>query len=96
MLFLLLHFVFKVDQDFTMLFVGEEVSAKFLAKWPTKPRIIKDCKNLSQSTELDELLISAQRYSDEGGKCKLEMVDFACLYSICLIPTTQYITGPYR
>lgn len=35
-----------VDQDFTMLFVGEEVSAKFLAKWPTKPRIIKDCKNL--------------------------------------------------
>ncbi|KAL3972576.1 GPI-anchor transamidase subunit K [Sarotherodon galilaeus] len=55
-----------IDQDFTMLFVGEEVSAKFLAKWPTKPRIIKDCKNLSQSTELDELLISAQRYSDEG------------------------------
>ncbi|CAI5676187.1 unnamed protein product [Oreochromis niloticus] len=58
----------NIDQDFTMLFVGEGVSAKFLAKWPTKPRIIKDCKNLSQSTELDELLISAQRYSDEGGK----------------------------
>ncbi|KAL4009370.1 hypothetical protein ACER0C_003222 [Sarotherodon galilaeus] len=60
-----------IDQDFTMLFAGEGVSAKFLAKWPTKPRIIRDCKNLCQSTELDELLISAQRYSDEGGGCQL-------------------------
>ncbi|KAJ4941196.1 hypothetical protein JOQ06_027483, partial [Pogonophryne albipinna] len=55
------------EQDFTMLF-GEEVSGKFLAKWPTffKPRIIADCKNLSGSLHVDELLLSAQQESDDG------------------------------
>lgn len=69
----LLCFVFKIDQDFTMLF-GEEVSGKFLAKWPTffKPRVIADCKNLPQSARVDELLLSAQQESDDGGKCKLD------------------------
>ncbi|XP_071325218.1 uncharacterized protein [Trachinotus anak] len=46
-----------IDQDFTMLF-GEEVSGKFLAKWPTffKPRIITECQKLPQSAQVDELL----------------------------------------
>jgi len=72
-------FVFKIDQDFTMLF-GEEVSGKFLAKWPTffKPRVIADCKNLPRSAHVDELLFSAQQESDDGGKCKIETVDFTC------------------
>ncbi|KAI9517827.1 hypothetical protein NQZ68_000996 [Dissostichus eleginoides] len=56
-----------IEQDFTMLF-GEEVSGKFLAKWPTffKPRIIADCKNLPGSLHVDELLLSAQQESDDG------------------------------
>lgn len=56
----MLSYVFKIDQDFTVLF-GEEVSGKFLAKWPTffKPRIIADRKNLLQSAHVDELLVCA-------------------------------------
>lgn len=65
------RFLFKIDQDFTMIF-GEEVSGKFLSKWPTffKPRVIADCcKNLTPSPHVDELLLSAQQESDDGGKC---------------------------
>ncbi|XP_069388057.1 uncharacterized protein [Paralichthys olivaceus] len=57
-----------IDQDFTMIF-GEEVSGKFLSKWPTffKPRVITDCcKNLTPSPHVDELLLSAQQESDDG------------------------------
>uniref|UniRef100_A0A3B1JDG6 Uncharacterized protein n=1 Tax=Astyanax mexicanus TaxID=7994 RepID=A0A3B1JDG6_ASTMX len=60
-----------IDQDFSMIF-GEEVSGKFLSKWPTffKPRVIADCcKNLTPSPVVDELLLSAQQESDDGGKC---------------------------
>lgn len=71
MYFFLSYFVFKIDQDFNMLF-GDEVTGKFLAKWPTffKPRIIAECKNLPQSVHVDDLLLSAQQESDDGGKCK--------------------------
>ncbi|KAL6467115.1 hypothetical protein MHYP_G00249190 [Metynnis hypsauchen] len=57
-----------IDQDFSMIF-GEEVSVKFLSKWPTffKPRVIADCcKNLTPSLHVDELLLSAQQESDDG------------------------------
>ncbi|XP_074523915.1 uncharacterized protein LOC141788757 [Halichoeres trimaculatus] len=56
-----------IDQDFAMLF-GEEVSGRFLAKWPTffKPRVIADCKNLPQSAHVDELLRDARLESDDG------------------------------
>uniref|UniRef100_A0A8C5GYC5 Uncharacterized protein n=1 Tax=Gouania willdenowi TaxID=441366 RepID=A0A8C5GYC5_GOUWI len=59
--------------DFTLLF-GEELSGKFLARWPTffKPRIISDCKNLAQSAHLTDLLLSAQKI-DGGGKNKLDI-----------------------
>ncbi|XP_063048691.1 uncharacterized protein LOC134442452 [Engraulis encrasicolus] len=56
-----------IDQDFSMIF-GEEVSGKFLSKWPTffKPRVIADCcKNLTPSPHVDELLLSAQHKSDD-------------------------------
>ncbi|XP_076879167.1 uncharacterized protein LOC143527764 [Brachyhypopomus gauderio] len=56
-----------IDQDFSMIF-GEEVSVKFLSKWPTffKPRVIADCcKNLTPSPHV-ELLLSAQQESDDG------------------------------
>lgn len=65
----MLCFMFKIDQDFVMLF-GEEVSGRFLAKWPTffKPRVIADCKDLPQSTHVEDLLLSAQEESDDGSK----------------------------
>lgn len=64
--FSMLRCVLKIDQDFTMLF-GDEVSV-FDAKWPTffKPRIIADCQKLSQSAQVDELLLSAQSDDDSG------------------------------
>ncbi|KAM3599323.1 uncharacterized protein V6R79_003644 [Siganus canaliculatus] len=57
-----------IDQDFTMIF-DEEVSGKFLSKWPTffKPRVIADCcKNLTATPHVDELLLSAQQECDDG------------------------------
>ncbi|KAK7899561.1 hypothetical protein WMY93_020414 [Mugilogobius chulae] len=55
-----------IDQDFIMLF-GEEVSGKFLSKWPTffKPRVVAECKNLPANAHVSELLLSVQD-SDDG------------------------------
>ena len=82
MYFFISYFVFKIDQDFNMLF-GDEVTGKFLAKWPTffKPKVIAECKNLPRSVHVDDLLLSAQQESDDddGGKCKWETLDYACL-----------------
>ncbi|KAJ8369410.1 hypothetical protein SKAU_G00094380 [Synaphobranchus kaupii] len=76
-----------IDQDFTRLF-GEEVSGKFLAKWPTffKPRVIADCcKNLTPSPHVDELLLSAQQESDDGEwDCEMS----AILLLLHLLPPT--------
>ncbi|XP_035804766.1 uncharacterized protein LOC111571121 isoform X2 [Amphiprion ocellaris] len=46
-----------IEQDFTMMF-GEEVSGRFLAKWPTffKPRILADCKKLTSNEHIEELM----------------------------------------
>ncbi|XP_034080226.1 uncharacterized protein LOC117551430 [Gymnodraco acuticeps] len=76
-----------IEQDFTMLF-GEEVSGKFLAKWPTffKPRIIADCKNLPGSLHVDELILSAQQESDDGvWDCEVA----AILLLLHLLPPTS-------
>ncbi|XDV21824.1 hypothetical protein PO909_026844 [Leuciscus waleckii] len=56
-----------IDQDFTMMF-GEEVSGRFLAKWPTyfKPRLLAECKNRTSNEHVEELL-SAQQNSNESG-----------------------------
>ncbi|KAF3859067.1 hypothetical protein F7725_021466, partial [Dissostichus mawsoni] len=70
-----------------MLF-GEEVSGKFLAKWPTffKPRIIADCKNLPGSLHVDELLLSARQESDDGvWDCEVA----AILLLLHLLPPTS-------
>ncbi|CAK6975957.1 uncharacterized protein LOC121713237 [Scomber scombrus] len=49
-----------IDQDFTKLF-GEDVSGKFIAKWPTfyKARVITVSKSLRPGTHLDDLLEQA-------------------------------------
>ncbi|KAL6458618.1 hypothetical protein MHYP_G00320900 [Metynnis hypsauchen] len=65
-----------VAQDFTLLF-GEEVSGRFLAKWPTifKPKIIADCKTIPSNSHVDDLLALALQESDHGGleRTPLEM-----------------------
>lgn len=70
-----------INQDFTMLF-GEEVSGKFIAKWPTfyKPRIIADCKNLRTGAHVDNLS-SAQEMSDKDSKLTPERICRGCIAS---------------
>lgn len=66
-----------------MLF-GEDVSGKFIAKWPTfyKPRVIATCKGLRPGTKVDDLL-SVQEESDDYGKC-MPMFVFASAFHVCL------------
>ncbi|XP_063076104.1 uncharacterized protein LOC134466140 [Engraulis encrasicolus] len=73
-----------IDQDFTLLF-GENVSGKFVSKWPTfyKPRIITVCKGLRPGPHLDDLL-SAQEASNDGWDGDLA----AILLLLHLLPPT--------
>lgn len=56
----------KIDQDFAMMF-GDEMSSRFLAKWPTffKPRVITDCKALSPNQYVEELLLAIEPRPEE-------------------------------
>lgn len=49
--------VLQIDQDFSMMF-GDEVSGKFLAKWPSffKQKVIKECQSLPPNQYVEELL----------------------------------------
>ncbi|KAI9517715.1 hypothetical protein NQZ68_000883 [Dissostichus eleginoides] len=46
-----------IDQDFSMMF-GDEVSRKFLAKWPSyfKNKVIAECQSLPSNLHVEELL----------------------------------------
>ncbi|XP_037387943.1 uncharacterized protein LOC119263450 isoform X2 [Pygocentrus nattereri] len=75
-----------VAQDFTLLF-GEEVSGRFLAKWPTifKPKIIADCKTIPSNSHVDDLLALAFQESDHGWHS-----DLACILLLLhLLPPTS-------
>ncbi|XP_061911092.1 uncharacterized protein LOC133655167 isoform X2 [Entelurus aequoreus] len=54
-----------VEQDFVLMF-GEDVSGKFVEKWPTtlKKKIIQQCRKLPSITELEELLMAADPPED--------------------------------
>ncbi|XP_061922957.1 uncharacterized protein LOC133662807 isoform X3 [Entelurus aequoreus] len=54
-----------VEQDFVLMF-GENVSGKFVEKWPTtlKKKIIKQCRKLPSIAELEELLMAADPPED--------------------------------
>ncbi|XP_061841805.1 uncharacterized protein [Nerophis lumbriciformis] len=54
-----------VEQDFVLMF-GEDVSGKFLEKWPTtfKKKIIQQCRKLPSITELEKLLMAADPPED--------------------------------
>ncbi|XP_062396086.1 uncharacterized protein LOC134086912 [Sardina pilchardus] len=74
-----------INQDFTMLF-GEDVSGKFIAKWPTfyKPRIITVCESLRPGTHVDDLLSAQEEMNDYGWDSDLA----AILLLIHLLPPT--------
>ncbi|XP_055009182.1 uncharacterized protein LOC129408877 [Boleophthalmus pectinirostris] len=56
-----------IEQDFVLMF-GEDVSGKFLEKWPTmfKEKIIKQCRKLPSTTELNDLLLAADPQEDDA------------------------------
>ncbi|XP_055016287.1 uncharacterized protein LOC129410991 [Boleophthalmus pectinirostris] len=58
-----------IEQDFVLMF-GEDVSVsgKFLEKWPTmfKEKIIKQCRKLPSTTELNDLLLAADPQEDDA------------------------------
>lgn len=60
-------FVFdeQVNQDFLLLF-GEETATKLLEKWDTsfKPKVIKEAKRLTQSTQLCRLIKAAEKLTE--------------------------------
>ncbi|KAK7910208.1 hypothetical protein WMY93_014892 [Mugilogobius chulae] len=74
-----------IDQDFIMLF-GEEVSGKFLSKWPTffKQRVVAECKNLPANTHVSELLLSVQDTDDGAWDSEIA----ALLLLLHLLPPT--------
>lgn len=60
----------QINQDFLLLF-GAETASKLLEKWDTsfKPKVIKEAKHLTQSTDLCCLLKAAENLTehDENG-----------------------------
>ncbi|XP_013855814.1 uncharacterized protein LOC106511603 [Austrofundulus limnaeus] len=74
-----------VEQDFNMLF-DEDISGKFLAKWPTfyKPRVITVSKSVRQSAYLDDLLSAQEESSDYEWDSDLA----AILLLVHLLPPT--------
>lgn len=64
-------YVEQVNQDFLLLF-GAETATKLLEKWDTsfKPKVIKEAKQLTQSTDLCRLIKAAEKptESDASGR----------------------------
>ncbi|KAK6324104.1 hypothetical protein J4Q44_G00064430 [Coregonus suidteri] len=54
-----------VEQDFVLMF-GEDTSSKLLERWPVtfKKKIIKQCRKLPSTSELEELLLAADPPED--------------------------------
>ncbi|XP_031155732.1 uncharacterized protein LOC116049837 [Sander lucioperca] len=54
-----------VEQDFVLIF-GEDTSSKLLERWPVtlKKKIIKQCRKLPSTSELEELLLAADPPED--------------------------------
>ncbi|XP_066529672.1 uncharacterized protein [Hoplias malabaricus] len=77
-----------IDQDFAMMF-GDEVSSRFLAKWPTffKPRVISDCKTLSPNQYVEELLLAIEPRPEEMYGWDSDMS--AILLLLHLLPPTS-------
>lgn len=67
----------QVNQDFLLLF-GAETSTKLLEKWDMsfKPKVIKEAKQLTQSTDLCRLIKAAEKptESDANGRLRSMLV----------------------
>lgn len=70
----------QLNQDFLLLF-GAETASKMLEKWDTafRPKVIKEAKHLTQSTELCQLLKAAEKLTENDDTSKLH--DMLGLYS---------------
>ncbi|XP_041835386.1 uncharacterized protein LOC121636174 [Melanotaenia boesemani] len=75
-----------IEQDFIQMF-GEEVSGRFLARWPTffKARILADCKNMTSNEHIENLLSMQQDSSGSGWDSDLSSV----LLLVHLLPPTS-------
>ncbi|XP_029918844.1 uncharacterized protein LOC115367312 [Myripristis murdjan] len=77
-----------IDQDFSMMF-GDEVSGKFLAKWPSyfKPKVIAESQSLPSSLYVDELraAFDPETENDYGWDSDLS----ALLLLLHLLPPTS-------
>lgn len=70
----------KIDLDFSMMF-GDEVSGKFLAKWPSyfKPKVIAESQSLPSSLYVEELRAAFDpEMEDDYGKYR----QFTCIQNI--------------
>ncbi|KAI4872229.1 hypothetical protein NFI96_009480 [Prochilodus magdalenae] len=78
-----------IDQDFTMMF-GDEVSSKFLAKWPTffKPKVISDCRTLGPNQYVEELLSALELQPDNIYEWDSDMSAILLLLHL-LLPTSR-------
>ncbi|XP_073349133.1 uncharacterized protein [Pagrus major] len=77
-----------IDQDFSMMF-GDEVSGKFLAKWPSffKQKVIKECQSLPHNQYVEELLaaLDPEAENDFGWDSHIS----ALLLLLHLLPPTS-------
>lgn len=63
----------QVNQDFLLLF-GAETATKLLEKWDTsfKPKVIKEAKQLTPSTDLCHLLKAAEKLAENDDNGTLD------------------------
>lgn len=61
----------QVNQDFLLLF-GPETASRMLEKWDTafRPKVIKEAKQLTQSTELQRHLNAAEKIAGNDDTSK--------------------------
>lgn len=88
------HIPLQVEQDFVLMF-GEDVSGKFLEKWPTtfKKKIIQQCRKLPSTSELKELLLAADP-SEDGDEVDVDYGEmFVGIHSFKLESASKMLTG---
>ncbi|XP_076605650.1 uncharacterized protein LOC143332212 [Chaetodon auriga] len=55
-----------IEQDFSLMF-GDDISAKFLEKWPThyRQKVLEQSRGLTQTSDLEDLLHNAESTTEE-------------------------------
>lgn len=77
--------VLKIDQEFNMMF-GDEVSGRFLAKWPTdfKAKVVTDCKIVLPNQYIEELLSATEPQPDDNWSVYIAQCTFYVMI-ICIL-----------